>query len=159
MDDIVFINHRHLLPIAITGANHEGAGETPAPLYPLQDFKALYKYCIIIIIIIIIIIFYYYYYKRVSQNLEWGTLMHMYPRFSKKYRSEFTKHAISREFFFPERSLADSPNLSLVDPLLATNQAFWVVRLCVSWEFHPDSCPLETLLSPADTVEVACHET
>jgi len=24
-----------------------------APLYPLQDFKALYKYCIIIIIIII----------------------------------------------------------------------------------------------------------
>ena len=26
-----------------------------APLYPLQDFKALYKYCIIIIIIIIII--------------------------------------------------------------------------------------------------------
>ena len=25
----------------------------PAPLYPLQDFKALYKYCIIIIIIII----------------------------------------------------------------------------------------------------------
>jgi len=24
----------------------------PAPLYPLQDFKALYKYCIIIIIII-----------------------------------------------------------------------------------------------------------
>ena len=50
MDDIVFINHRHLLPIAITGANHEGAGETPAPLYPLQDFKALYKYCIIIIL-------------------------------------------------------------------------------------------------------------
>ena len=28
----------------------------PAPLYPLQDFKALYKYCINIIIIIIIII-------------------------------------------------------------------------------------------------------
>ena len=27
-----------------------------APLHPLQDFKALYKYCIIIIIIIIIII-------------------------------------------------------------------------------------------------------
>jgi len=25
-----------------------------APLYPLQDFKALYKYCIIIVIIIII---------------------------------------------------------------------------------------------------------
>jgi len=25
---------------------------TEAPLYPLQDFKALYKYCIIIIIII-----------------------------------------------------------------------------------------------------------
>ena len=25
-----------------------------APLYPLQDFKALYKYCIIIIIIIIL---------------------------------------------------------------------------------------------------------
>jgi len=27
-----------------------------APLYPLQDFKALYKYCIIIIIIIIIMV-------------------------------------------------------------------------------------------------------
>jgi len=25
----------------------------PAPLYPLQDFKALYKYCIIIIIIMV----------------------------------------------------------------------------------------------------------
>jgi len=32
------------------------ASVSPAPLYPLQDFKALYKYCIIIIIIIIIII-------------------------------------------------------------------------------------------------------
>ena len=29
--------------------------EASAPLYPLQDFKAVYKYCIIIIIIIIII--------------------------------------------------------------------------------------------------------
>jgi len=37
-----------MLPVRVTVIH-----KLTAPLYPLQDFKALYKYCIIIIIIII----------------------------------------------------------------------------------------------------------
>jgi len=32
------------------------ASAMPAPLYPLQDFKAQYKYCIIIIIVIFLVV-------------------------------------------------------------------------------------------------------
>jgi len=28
----------------------------PAPLYPLQDFKALYKYCVIIIVVVVVVV-------------------------------------------------------------------------------------------------------
>jgi len=48
---------RVTLPTCFTCIQSYTVGNS-APLYPLHDFKALYKYCTIIIIII----FYYYYY-------------------------------------------------------------------------------------------------
>jgi len=28
----------------------------PAPLYPLQDFKALYKYCIVVVVVVVVVV-------------------------------------------------------------------------------------------------------
>ena len=64
---------------------------------------------------------------RVPQNLEWGTLMQIVPRFSKNTAQNSPKHAISSE----RKIHFSSPDPFTGGPQSSPpNQAFWV-RLCV----------------------------